>query len=177
MLHRSGLAAALLLVLSSTALAASGPYVGVHGGRSGVDVSLGSGELRLESTDFAWKGFLGVGLGRFLAVETGYVSFGTSQDSVAGTNLEQDLWGWDTAALLKVNIGPIDIYGRVGGVYWKSKVGIGNVSLTDDGFGVNYGGGLGVVLGKVEIRGEYVYYEASDIGEPWMASLGLTIGF
>jgi len=42
---------------------------------------------------------------------------------------------------------------------------------------VNYGGGLGIVLGKLEIRGEYVYYDASDAGKPWMASLGLTIGF
>ncbi|MGD8895772.1 MAG: hypothetical protein PVJ73_07035 [Acidobacteriota bacterium] len=85
--RRFGLTVALPLLSSATALAGSGPYVGFHGGRSGVDVSLGSGDLRLESTDFAWKGFLGVGLGRFL------------------------------------------------------------------------------------------YYDASDIGKPWMASLGLTIGF
>lgn len=177
MMRRLGLTAVFVLVSSTIALAGSGPYVGFHGGTAGIDVSLGSGGLRLESTDFAWKGFLGAGLGRFVAIETGYVSFGTSRDTVAGTNLEQKLWGWDTAGLLKINIGPIDIYGRVGGVYWKAKVGVGSVSLTDDGFDVNYGGGLGVVLGKLEIRGEYVYYDASNIGKPWMTSLGLTIGF
>lgn len=177
MLRRFGFTAALLFVVSSTALAGSGPYIGFHGGSSGIDVSLGSSNVRLESKDFAWKGFLGLGLGRFLAIETGYVRFGSASDTVAGIDLEQKLWAWDTAGLLKINIGPIDLYGRVGGAYWKTEASVGSVGLTNDGFDINYGGGLGVVLGKVEIRGEYVYYDASDIGEPWMASLGLTIGF
>lgn len=177
MLRRLCLTAGFLLLSSSAALAGGGAYLGFHGGQSGIDVGLGSGALRLESTDFAWKGFLGLGLGRFVAIETGYVSFGTSKDTVAGTNLKQELWGWDTAGLLKINIGPIDLYGRLGGVYWKAKVAVGSVSLTDDGFDVNYGGGLGLVLGQIEIRVEYVYYDASNIGKPWMASAGLTLGF
>lgn len=177
MLRRFGLTAVLLVLTSGTALAGNGPYIGFHGGTSGVDVSLGTGRVRLESQDFAWKGLLGLGLGRFVAIETGYVKFGTASDRVAGINVEQKLWGWDTAGLLKINIGPLDIYGRVGGIYWKSEAGVGNVSLTDDGFDVNYGGGLGVVFGKLEIRGEYVYYAASGAGDPWMASLGLTLGF
>jgi len=177
MLRRLGVAAALVLVSSGTALAGSGPYLGFHGGSSGIDVGLEGSRVRLESKDFAWKGFGGIGLGRFLAIETGYTKFGTAQDSVGGVNLEQKLWGWDTAGLLKINIGPLDIYGRVGGIYWKAEASVAGVSVGSDGFDVNYGGGLGVVLGKLEIRGEYVWYNVSSAGDPWMASLGLTLGF
>ena len=177
MMRRFCLTVVLLLLSSGIASAGSGFYLGFHGGTSGIDVRLGSGRVRLESQDFAWKGLAGIGIGRFVAIETGYVKFGTARDTVAGIDVEQQLWGWDTAGLLKINIGPIDIYGRIGGIYWDAKVGVGNVSLGDTGFDVNYGGGLGVVLGKIEIRGEYVYYDADSIGDPWMASLGLTIGF
>jgi len=177
MLRRFGLTAVFVLLSSGPALAGSGFYLGFHGGASGIDVRLGEGRVRLESQDFAWKGLAGVGLGRFIAVETGYVKFGTAQDTVAGVTIEQSLWGWDTAGLLKINIGPLDIYGRFGGIYWKAEAGIGPVAVKDDGFDVNYGGGLGVVLGKLEIRGEMVWYDASSIGDPWMASLGLTLGF
>jgi hypothetical protein len=178
MLRRLCPTAILMLLFSSgTALAGSGFYLGFHGGTSGLDVRLGESNIRLESKDFAWKGLAGIGLGRFVAVETVYVRFGTAKDTVAGVTIEQKLWGWDTAGLLKINIGPIDIYGRVGGIYWKAEAGVGPVSVSDDGFDVNYGGGFGLVLGKLEIRGEYVWYDAGDIGEPWMASLGLTIGF
>jgi len=177
MLRRFGVASAIVLLSSGTALAGSGPYIGFHGGSSGVDLTLGQDLLRLESKDFAWKAFGGVGLGRFLAIETGYVGFGTATDAVAGIELKQKLWGWDTAALLKINIGPIDIYGRVGGIYWKGEASVGSLSVSHDGFDANYGGGLGVVLGKLEVRGEYVYYDVSDAGKPWMASLGLTLGF
>jgi len=179
-LRRLSLTVVLVLLFSSgTALAGSGFYLGFHGGTSGIDVGLGEGNIRLESKDFAWKGLAGVGLGRFIAVETGYVRFGTATDSVAGVDIEQKLWGWDTAGLLKINIGPIDVYGRVGGLYWKAETSISstNLSTKSDGFDVNYGGGLGVVLGQLEIRAEYVWYDASDIGDPWMASAGLTIGF
>jgi len=177
MLRRLGVAAVIALLSSSTARAGSGPYIGFHGGSSGVDVTLGKDLVRLESTDFAWKAFGGVGLGRFIAIETGYVKFGTAGDQVAGIDIEQKLWGWDTAGLLKINIGPLDIYGRVGGIYWKAEASVGSLGVSSDGFDVNYGGGLGVVLGKLEIRGEYVWYDVSDAGKPWMASLGLTLGF
>ncbi len=177
MLRRLTLTAALLAVSSTTALAGNGFYLGFHGGSSGVDVTLGQSHLNLESKDFAWKGLAGVGLGRFIAIETGYVGFGTATNSVGGIELQQKLWGWDTAGLLKINIGPIDLYGRVGGIYWKAEASAGSFSVSSDGFDVNYGGGLGVVLGKLEIRGEYVWYDMSDAGKPWMASLGLTLGF
>ena len=177
MLRRFGLTAVFVLLSSGPALAGSGFYLGFHGGSSGIDVRLGDGRVRLESKDFAWKGLAGIGLGRFVAVETGYESLGTATDSVGGINLEQKTWGWDTAGLLKINIGPLDLYGRVGGIYWKASASVGNFSVSTDGFDVNYGGGLGVVLGKLEIRGEMVWYDASSIGDPWMASLGLTLGF
>jgi Outer membrane protein beta-barrel domain len=142
-------ATAVLLVLTSGTALAGGPYLGFHGGSAGVDVELGDSQARLQSTDFAWKGFGGVGLGRFLAIETGYVAFGTAKDTVGGVPLEQKLWGWDTAGLVKINIGPVDLYGRVGGIYWKAEASFGSPSVSTDGFDVNYGGGVGVVLGKL----------------------------
>jgi len=178
MIRRAILTTSFVLLSSGAALAGSGFYLGFHGGTSGVDVSLGSGNnLRLESKDFAWKGFAGIGIGRFVAVETGYVKFGTASDNVGSVSLEQKLWGWDTAGLVKINIGPIDIYGRIGGIYWKAEASFGSVTRSSDGFDVNYGGGLGVVLGQIEIRGEYIWYDVSDAGDPWMASAGITLGF
>jgi len=177
MLRRLALTASFVLLTSSVALAGSGFYLGFHGGTSGVDVNLGSNHVQLESKDFAWKGFAGIGIGRFVAIETGYVRFGTATDTIGSVSLEQKLWGWDTAGLLKINIGPIDLYGRFGGIYWKAEANIGSVGVSSDGFDVNYGGGLGVVLGQIEIRGEYVWYDMSDAGKPWMASAGITVGF
>lgn len=179
MLRRACLSAAIVLLSATAALAGSGPYLGFHGGASGIDLTFGQERVRLESTEFAWKAFGGVGLGRFLAIETGYVSLGTAKEVEAILPLEQKLWGWDTAALVKINLGPVDLYGRVGGIYWKSTVTVGSTSLElkDDGFDVNYGGGLGVNLGKLAIRGEMVWYDVSSVGSPWMASAGITLGF
>jgi hypothetical protein len=166
-----------LLALTAGPALAGGPYLGFHAGSVGVDVRVGDSLASLQSTDFAWKGFGGVALGRFLAVETGYVSFGTADDSVGGVALQQKLWGWDTAGLVKLNLGPVDIYGRMGGIYWKADASAGGPSVSTDGFDVNYGGGLGVVLGKLEVRGEYVWYDINSAGKPWMASAGLTLSF
>jgi hypothetical protein len=178
MLRRLCLAVGTVVFLSSPVLADSGLYVGFHGGASGVDVSVAEGRLRLESKDFAWKAFGGFGLGRFVALETGYVSFGRASDQIAGVDLEQKLWGWDTAGLLKLNLGPVDFYGRIGGIYWKATVDVGDgLGLSKDGFDVNYGGGIGVNLGQLAIRGEMVWYDASEAGDPWMASAGVTLGF
>ena len=168
---------AVLMVLSAGTALASGPYIGFHGGGSGVNVSFGDTHTTLDSNQFAWKGFGGVGLGRFIAIETGYVAFGTAKQNVGGVELSEKLWGWDTAGLLKINIGPVDIYGRVGGIYAKAEASVGSTKFDADGFYANYGGGVGIVLGKVEIRGEYVYYDISDAGKPWMATAGLTLGF
>lgn len=178
MLRRLCLVAGLMWVASSSALAETGPYIGFHGGASGVDVSVDEGRLRLESNEFAWKAFGGFSIGRFVALETGYVSFGSASERIAGVDLEQKLWGWDTAALLKLNLGPVDFYGRLGGIYWKASVDIGNeLAVSTDGFDVNYGGGIGVILGRVSLRGEMVWYDASDVGNPWLASAGITLGF
>lgn len=171
-----GMTAVLMVLNAGTALA-SGPYLGFHGGTAGVDVELGDSQTRLESKEFAWKGFGGIALGRFLAIETGYVAFGTANQTVGGVALEQKLWGWDTAGLLKINIGPIDLYGRVGGIYAKAEASVGSTSFDTDGFYANYGGGVGVVLGKLELRGEYVLYDIDSAGKPWMASAGLTLSF
>jgi hypothetical protein len=178
MLRRLGLTGVLVLLSSGTALAGNGFYLGFHGGASGVDVAVGESRLRLESKDLAWKLFAGFG-GRFLALETGYVNLGSAEDTVADVALRQDLWGWDTAGLVKINLGPVDLYGRVGGTFWKADVSIGDsgLSLTDDGFDWNYGGGIGVNLGQLGIRGEMVWYNASSIGDPWMASIGVTLSF
>lgn len=171
-----GMTAVIMVLNAGTALA-SGPYIGFHGGAAGVDVQIGDSHTNLESKEFSWKGFGGVGLGRFLAIETGYVAFGTAKQNVGGVELEQKLWGWDSAALLKINIGPVDIYGRVGGIYAKAQASVGSTKFDTDGFYADYGGGVGIVLGKVELRGEYVLYDISDAGKPWLASAGLTLSF
>ena len=168
---------AVLMVLSAGTALASGPYIGFHGGGSGVNVSFGDTHTTLDSNQFAWKGFGGVGLGRFIAIETGYVAFGTAKQNVGGIELSEKLWGWDTAGLVKLNLGPVDFYGRVGGIYAKADASSGGASVSTDGFYVNYGGGIGIVIKKVEIRGEYVVYDISSAGKPWMASAGLTLGF
>ena len=164
--------AALALTSVLPALAQSnGPYLGASVGVA----SLGK---KIESLDLedsvAWKAYAGYSLGRFIALEGGYNDFGSHNYA---SLLDHKIWGVSGFGILKINIGPIDLFGKLGMVYASGTTNLSFVSNTSTGTGAAYGGGLTVNLGKLGIRAEAEWFDVSEVGKPVTATGGLTIRF
>ena len=131
---RASHAALAALLLASAAIspvnAADGFYIGGGVGTTSVEESVNGGTL--DADDTAWKGFIGW---RFdviplidLAVEGAYTEFGKPSQNVGGQEARLKLSGPSLAGLLIFPLGPIDLFGKAGWLWWDSERTIGGVS-------------------------------------------------
>ena len=149
-----------------------GPYVGIGWGHF---------NLRLDNLDEvgqqvdsivhsghdAWKVQLGYRFTPFFALEADYMNFGTSTDSFVGTgsdgNYNLHMSGFAPYGVLTLPIGPVEIYGKAGWLYYNSDL---KVNLNSPGSQVfesshsrsdfTWGGGLGVTIARhVNLSAEY----------------------
>lgn len=172
----SALTLGLLLAFATTSAQAKdeGFYVGASLGsasieQDGADPDLG--DFDFDENDFAWKIFGGYQFSGLLAIEGGYVDLGSPSDS--GTKI--DPYGLDLFAVVGIPLGPVRVFGKLGGIYWDSDIDIGDTSSSDDGFDAAGGVGLEFELGSFGIRGEVEYLDVLD--GTWMYTLGATITF
>jgi len=141
-----------------------GFYVG--GSVGSADVSVDS--LSFDENDFAWKIFAGYQLIGLFAVEGGYVDFGAPSSG----NFKVDPTGWNAFGIVGLPVGPIRLFGKLGGIYWDSDVSGGP---SDDGTGVAAGLGLEFELFSLGVRAEVEYFDALD--DIYMLSVGATYTF
>jgi hypothetical protein len=120
-----------------------------------------------------------------LGIEGGYVDLGSPSDSLlVDTSIKIDADGWNLWGMGGVNLGPFDIYAKVGMISWDASLSISGVdpgfgvgSLSDSGSDYGYGLGARVALGKFHIRGEWELYDIEDTDDVYMFSLGLAWQF
>ncbi|MEO0422110.1 MAG: outer membrane beta-barrel protein [Pseudomonadota bacterium] len=183
-----GLAAAGLALLAVDAHAQTGFYVGGGIGFSDQQVTLDAvsdlTQIALdEGQEFAWKAFAGFNLDVpfiNLGVEGGYVDLGSPQAVVPGASeASLDTDGFDAFAVAAVDVGPLSIFGKVGLIAWDLDVTATPPAANVGESGTNFAGGLGAQfrLGKLQIRGEYEYFDISEVDDSFLLSTSLLWNF
>jgi len=155
----------------------TGPYVGVGLGRFNVNIdSIDQVDEVAESlddaNDTAMKIFAGWRVLPFLSLEAGYVDLGNPGDdfetSGSDGNYRVGVSGFTVAALGRVPVGPVELFGKIGQYFYDVDTridfdgGLPSIRGKDSGNDVFWGGGVSfVVLERLELRAEY---ERFDIG-------------
>ena len=184
-----GWVAALLMLVSFTAHADGGFYVGGSVGGATIEAEFDTTDFpelpaSLDEDDTAFKVFLGYKLDLpviDLGVEGGYVNLGEPEiqiDTIIGPQeigLETtglNLWG--TAGM---EVGPLDVFAKLGYISWDVEAGIdGFDSVSDDGTDMGYGLGVSFELLSIQVRGEYEVYDIDD-ADIEMLSVGIAFRF
>ena len=169
------LLAAVLLFCPTLEAKDEGFYLGAGLGLSSLEQSVsitGSGKVKFDDDDYAYKFFGGYQLSPWLAVEGGFRDMGT----LSSGRVKTDLSGIDAFAIAGFPLGPVRLFGKLGGIYGQSDTRIkGGVKFSNDGFDLGAGAGLEFELGSFGLRGEAEYFDALD--GVWMYSVGATFTF
>lgn len=177
----------LLCTPSQFAHADSGLYIGGSVGSAGINLE--DADLNFDEDDAAWKVFAGYNFDLFiidLAVEGGYVNFGSPSDLVADPSgnfdVNLDVEGLSAFALAGLELGPIGIFAKAGLVDWSVDSTIDSVGQDEqDGTDPAYGVGVRFSLWSLEFRAEYEYFDIDvddlDSSDIDMVSVGVVWTF
>ncbi len=178
------LALAAALATPEEARADSGFYIGVGAGGATLEADLGPTTFfplpdEIDEDDTATKIFAGYNWDLpvvTLGVEAAYADFGEPDIDVAGDLLLIETTAlklWGTAG---IDVGPIDVYGKLGAVMWDSDTEFPGFSSSEDGTDTAYGIGARFAISRLEVRGEYEIYDL-DGADLAMLSLGVAYRF
>lgn len=170
---------AIFLLVPFASAAETGFYVGGGIGSAGVDFDDPILPQDFDETDFAWKAFGGFNfdLGYDFGVEVGYVDLGAPSADIGTVAVELDPTGFDVFGVLGFDVGPVNVFGKLGYIFWDADVDVGTISFSDDGNDLAYGAGARIGLGSIEIRGEYEFFDISDIDSVDMLSASIVFYF
>ena len=161
------------------ALADSGFYVGAAVGGATQDIEL-SGAPELEEDDTAVKVFGGY---KFdmpvvdLSVEVGYVDFGDAEIDTAAGELVFASTGINLWGVAGFELGPVDLFAKVGVIAWDVDTTTFAGGVGDDGTDLGLGLGAGFDIGKVQLRGEFEVYDTSDASVSMLSMLSLGVAY
>jgi len=180
------LVAVFTAVPLSNVFAQSGFYAGGSLGQSALEVDLGdtqSGFFKFDENDFAWKAYGGFAWDLPVvefAIEGGYVDFGSPSAAIESASYNLDSDGWNVWGIAGLDIGPIGVFGKIGYVAWDvsgSSLGDVRESFSDDGSDLGYGIGAKIMLGALEVRGEFEIYDIDGAQSLSLLSAGLVLKF
>lgn len=185
--HRGLAASALVsaLLVSSPAVADSGPYIGGSVGNTTLEATLqdpiGGGDFLFDESDFSWKIYGGYNFDLpsiNLGVEGGYRSLGGPSAVIAAESFGIDLTAWDAYGVAGFELGPVTVFGKLGIVAWDADLTLagfdaGSESDEDTAYGV----GASFNLGSFQVRGEYEIFDVSDTDDVYMLSAGFVYTF
>ena len=171
------LAAVILAALYSLQAQAKdeGFYIGGSLGlvtvqQSGTDPEWGYFEI--DDSDYAYKFIAGYQFSPVFAVEGSFRDLGKTSSNTAKT----DLQGLDLFGIAGFPLGPVRIFGKLGGIYWDADTVIyGENRDGRDGFDFGAGAGVEFELGSLGLRGEVEYFDL--LSDAWMYSIGATFTF
>jgi len=180
-MRRVAVLSSVFLVLSiagvATAGQESGLYIGGAIGSSQINVSQGVADF--DDDDLGYKVFTGYNLGIIplidVGVEGSYVNFGEAS-SAQIMNQDVGFSAWDAFGVGAVNLGPIGVFVKVGGVWWRSESDVLQDILDESGGDIVYGAGLRFQLGSFAIRAEYERFDI-DIANIDYISAGASFTF
>lgn len=136
---------------------------------------IGQGEQRFDCEgaatcdrkDTAWRVFAGYQFHRIFAAELGYADLGTAKftDPSGSGQVETSLW--DLSVIGAVPVGPVSIFGRVGGYRGETKASDSSGdSGKNDKNGWLVGAGVGYDIGRnIGLRAEWKRYMRIGGGE------------
>lgn len=173
---------ALVVVLGAllpvSSARAAGPYIG--GGVTAAmlqDEDGTPGGTDFDESDTGYKFFGGY---RFdwlplvsLSAELGHRDLGAPAGSLA----EYEIDGFDYAALAGLGLGPVEVFGRLGGMRYDLVKSSGGVLSTFDGNAAVYGVGLRFVLLGLGVRAEYESLDIDEMDRVDMVSLSVLYEF
>ena len=183
-----GLSALLLLLPFGIAEAGEqGFYIGGSVGQATMELP-SDPELTFDESDTAWKvlGGYNFDFGAVdLGVEAAYANLGEPSIGDSTALLAFKTTGFTVFGLAGLELGPIDVFGKLGLIAWDSEATIGGTQVpeefqfTDSGTGTDVGYGIGARwnFGKFGIRAELEGYDIPDTSNVYMWSLGLTYTF
>lgn len=161
---------AALCTVSAQSYAESGLYLGGSFGHAKVGFEPTENRtIDINDNDIGYKLFGGFKF-TLAAVEAGYVNFGRIED--ASGNVE--ISGFDAFGVLSMGIGPVNVFGKVGGFIWETDYELLETRYNDDGFDPAYGVGASFNLGGLGVRAEYEYFDIGDFDQVSMLSVGAT---
>lgn len=168
----SGIIACACLI-STPSFAESGLYLGGSVGHSKVGYEPSENtSVDLDDSDIGYKLFGGFKF-TLLAIEAGYVDFG----KIEGDAGDVEISGFDAFGVLSLGLGPVEVFGKLGGFVWDSDYHSVGGTYKDDGFDPAFGVGAAFNLGSIGFRAEYEYFDIDDFDEVSMISLGATFWF
>jgi hypothetical protein len=172
------------LILSLAALPAfaadNGFYLGVGVGQAGIDLSeedIGTVGESFSGDDTAYKAIVGFRPLDFLAFEANYIDLGTASDNIQGIPIDIDATGIDVFAVGILPVSMVDLYAKVGYIFWDADVSAQGFSEGDSGEDFAYGVGVGLHFGSFGARLEYERFEIQDTDTVDLISVGLTYTF
>jgi hypothetical protein len=176
-----GSALILTVPFSQAGAADSGFYLGGSVGSTGIEIDDTDLGETFDEDDFSWKLFGGYNfaLGDVvtLGVEGAYVDLGGPSTEILDIPIGLEATSFNVFGTLGFDIGPVGIFGKAGWANWDVEAFIDDIRIDDDGSDAVYGVGLRLMLGSVELRGEYEIYDVSDVEDLAMASLGIAFRF
>ena len=182
------LASAVLVLVpfSNAAAVQDGFFIGGSIGQSTVESDVQNPSLpesgSFDESDFAWKlygGYNWVLAKTFgFGIEGGYVNFGSPSDTVLSIlPVKIEPTALDLFATLGFDIGPVGIFGKVGYAWWDVDVDFAGERFSDDGSDPAYGIGARFNLWSLEIRGEYEFFDVSDVDDVALWTVGVVWRF
>lgn len=164
-------AAALLATLcfSAPSFAETGLYLGGSMGNAKVGYEDTDTDVDFEGDDLGYKFFGGFQF-TTLAVEAAYVNFGEIEDS----GLSTEVSGFSAFGKLSMGIGPVEVFGKLGGFAWESDYSDAVDAFDDSGFDPALGFGAAFNFGGFGVRGEYEFFDIGDFDKVSMFSVGAT---
>ena len=160
---------ALSVLLLPVTAQATELYAGFGVG-SGIDATTQrSGADDPDETGDPWKLLLGVGVGRYFAVEGAYYDLGglICCENLADGGFDSKMDGFSVAVAGRLPLGRVTLFGKLGILAWQedgTAITIaGPVDFSEDGTDLLTGAGLDVRLARgFELRGEWEHYEIDD---------------
>lgn len=174
----------LVVFMPPVVLADSGFYIGGSIGSATLEANTDDLEIpglpsNIDEDDTGYKVFAGYKFDLVvfdLGIEAGYVDFGQPKLNIVGETLEVDTTGINIWGVAGVDLGPLQLFGKLGYLAWDVEATLLGQNLTDDGSDIGYGAGLGFSLGPVQIRTEYELYDLDEI-DMAMWSVGIAYQF
>ncbi|MBN2161507.1 MAG: outer membrane beta-barrel protein [Pontiellaceae bacterium] len=154
-------------------------YLGGSVGSAQINESDDIADFDFDTDGLGYKIFagynLGLGSGFDFAVEGSYVDFGRNTSSGAAYQ-DVECTAWDLFGVGKLDLGPIELFGKIGGFWWSGEIDAAEDVLNEFGDNLVYGAGAQIKMDSLAIRLEYERFDI-DIANVDFVSLGASIGF
>jgi len=182
MLFKSSIVAAFATLVAMATPAHAGD-TGLYIGGSAGQTTVKQDDIDFDESDTSYKAFVGYMILPFLGVEGGYVNFGGPNKSYGSLgSVDIDVDGWEAFVLGALPLGPVEVFAKVGVLSYDidakaQGAGFGSISGSDSDEVGAAGVGVAFAIDKFKIRGEYTYYDVSDIDDVYMLSAGVSYHF